>query len=91
MVASEPAGLESLLRLLLSGQTAPAPQPRQGAFRCGWSAFVCFSCGKAGRCPTLDETFPFMLPGWKAKKTPGGYIMISPRVAADRRRVENGD
>ena len=46
---------------------------------------VCFSCGKAGhsttRCPTLDETFPFMLPGWKAEKTLGGYIMISSRVA----------
>ena len=46
-----------------------------------------FSCGKAGhsatRCPTLDETFPFMLLGWEAEKTPGGYILISPRVAAD--------
>ena len=45
----------------------------------------------ATRCPVLDESFPFMLPGWRAQKTPGGYIMISPRVAADRRRSENGD
>ena len=25
----------------------------------------------ATRCPTLDESFPFMLPGWQAEKTPG--------------------
>ena len=31
----------------------------------------------------LDESFSFMLLGWRAEKTPGGYIMISPRVAAD--------
>ena len=23
------------------------------------------------RCPVLDESFPFMLPGWRAEKTPG--------------------
>ena len=94
VVASEPAGLETLLRSLLSGQLAPVQQPRQGSLRRDWNVVVCFSCGKAGqgaiRCPTLDETFPFMLPGWKAEKTPGGYIMISPRVAAERRRAENG-
>ena len=32
-----------------------------------------FSCGKTGhsatRCQTLDVTFPFILPGWKAEKT----------------------
>ena len=28
------------------------------------------------RCPALDESFPFMLPGWRAEKTPGGFIMI---------------
>ena len=27
----------------------------------------------ATRSPTLDDTFPFMLPGWKAGKTLGGY------------------
>ena len=56
---------------------------------------VCFSCGKSGhaasRCPALDESFPFMLPGWRAEKTPGGFVMISPRVATERRRTENGD
>ena len=80
VVASEPAGLEALLRSLLSGHLAPVQQPRQGSFRRDWNTVVCFSCGKAGhsatRCPTLDDTFPFMLPGWKAEKTPGGYVMI---------------
>ena len=93
LVASEPAGLETLLRSLLSGQRAPVQQPRQGSFRRYWNAVVCFSCGKAGhsatRCPTLDETF--LLPGWTAEKTRGGYIMISPRVAVEHRRAENGD
>ena len=32
VAASESAGLESLLRSLLSGQIAPAPQSRQGSF-----------------------------------------------------------
>ena len=95
VVASEPAGLETLLRLLLSGHLAPVQQPRQGSFRRDWNAVVCFSCGKAGHSathfPTLDDTFPFMLPGWKAEKTPGGYVMISPQAAAERRRAENGD
>ena len=50
---------------------------------------MCFSCGKAGhsatRCPTLDESFPFMLPGWTAENTAGGYAMISPRSVAERK------
>ena len=27
-----------------------------------------------------------MLPGWKSEKTPNGYLMISPKMAMDRRR-----
>ena len=95
VVPSEPAGLEVLLRSLLSGQLALAQEPRPRSFRREWHAVVCFSCGKAGHsatcCPTLDDTFPFMLPGWKTEKTLGGYMMISPRAAAELRRVENGD
>ena len=53
---------------------------------------VCFSCGKSGhaatRCPDLNESFPFMLAGWRAEKTPGVFIMIPPRVSIDRRRTE---
>ena len=33
----------------------------------------------ATRCPALDESFPFMLPGWRAEKTPGVFVMVSPR------------
>ena len=44
---------------------------------------MCFSCGKTGhgvtRCPELDETFPFMLPGWTAENVGCGC------------RAENGD
>ena len=62
VVAPEPAGLETLLRSLLSGQSS---------FRRDWNDIVCFSCGKAGhsanRCSALDESFPFMLPGWRAE------------------------
>ena len=55
---------------------------------------VCFSCGKAGhgvgRCPELNETFPFMLPGWMVEKVGGGYIMISPKSPrnVDGRKTE---
>ena len=34
------------------------------------------------QCPDLNEMFPYMLPGWKAEKVGGGYVMISPHVAA---------
>ena len=58
-----------------------------------WAELV--QSGKAGHsatsCPTLDESFPFMLPGWTAKKVVGGYAMISPQAAAERHRAENGD
>ena len=31
-----------------------------------------------------------MLTGWRAETTPGGFLMISPCMAADRRRAEKG-
>ena len=40
----------------------------------------------ATRCPNLNDSFPFMQPGWQTEKTPGGFIMIPPQVAMDRRR-----
>ena len=92
---AEPPGLGTLLQTYLAEQQST----RQGfGFRQGrrnWSDVKCFSCGKTGysatRCPTLDVTFPFILPGWKAEKTSTGYLMISPKMATDRRRAENGD
>ena len=93
--ATRSAGLETLLRNLLFGNLAPVRQPRPGPIRRDWNAVVCFSCGKAGhsatRCSTLDESFPFMPREWMAEKVAGGYSMISPRVAAERCRAENGD
>ena len=78
-----PTALEHMLRSFLD---APA--------RRDWTDVVCFSCGKSGhaatRCPNLDESFPFLQPGWRTEKTPGGFIMIPPRVITDRRRAENG-
>ena len=68
---------------------------RQRPVQRDWSEVKCFSCGNSGRsaarCPTLDITVPFMLPGWKADKTSVGYMMISPRRAMDRRQAENAN
>ena len=95
-VVSPPAsaGLEQMLRSFLSGQQPTRPPPRQRPIRRDWNGVVCFSCGKSGhaatRCPNLNESFPFMQPGWRAEKTPGGgggggglgrVIMIPPRVS----------
>ena len=84
--------LETLLQGLLPGIPAPAPRARPGPIRRDWAMIVCFSCGKAGhgvgRCPELNERFHFMLPGWSAEKVGDSNVMISPRVAAERRRGE---
>ena len=40
---------------------------------------------------SLDESFPFMQPLLVGGENSGGFIMIPPRVATDRRRTENGD
>ena len=102
---SGPDQLEDLLRRLLQclvAETQSRPSPvvsrgssRQRPIRRDWNGIVCFSCGKSGyaatRCLALDESFPFMLPGWRAEKTPGGFVMIKPRVATEHRRTENGD
>ena len=71
VIRDEPVGLEKLLRSYLSKQQTSGQQSRQRPARRGWNDWVCFSCGKAGhganRCPTLDESFPSMLPGWRAQ------------------------
>ena len=91
----EPPGLETLLQTYFAEQQSPQQELRLRPVRRNWSDVKCFSCGKTGhsvtRCPTLDVTFPFILPGWKAEKTSTGYLMISPKMATDRRRAENAD
>ena len=87
--------IESLLQSLLPGNLASATRLRPGPMRRDWATVVCFSCGKAGhsatQCPDLNEAFLFMLPGWKAEKVGGGYVLISPRVAAEHHWAGNGD
>ena len=92
---AEPTKLETMLRKYFGGKQSPSQQSRLRPVRRNWSDVKCFSCGKTGhsatRCPTLNVAFPFILPGWKAEKTPTGYLMISPKMATDRRRSENED
>ena len=89
-----PTTLEQMLRSFLDGQRQRQRQsPRQRPTRRDWTDVVCFSCGKSGhtvtRCPNLNEPFPFLQPGWRTEKTPGGFVMIPPRGTTDRRRAEN--
>ena len=87
--------METLLQRLLPGVPTLAPRVRPFPAHRAWSTIVCFSCGNSGhgvgRCPQLDETFPYMLPGWSAEKVSANYMMISPRVAAERLWTGNGD
>ena len=91
----EPTKLETKLQSFINSNRMPKQEFRQRPVQRDWSEVKCFSCGKschsATRCPTLDITFPFLLPGWRAEKTSVGYMMISPRRAMDRRQSENAN
>ena len=91
----EPNKLGSKLQTFQNSDKMPTQEFRQRPVQRDWSEVKCFSCGKSGhsatRCPTLDITFPFLLPGWRAEKTSIGYMMISPRRARDRRQSENAN
>ena len=91
---SVPTTLEQMLCSFLDGQSQRQRQPpRQRPMRRDWTDVVCFSCGKSGhtvtRCPNLNEAFPFLQPGWRTEKTPGGFVMIPQRGTTDRRQAEN--
>ena len=67
-----------------SGDTSRGLGARPGPIRRDWATTVCFSGGKAahgvGRCPQLNETFPFMLTGWTAEKVGSShYLAVSDR------------
>ena len=91
----QPTKFETRLQSFLDSKRMPNQEFRQRPAQRDWSEMKCFSCGKsahsATRCPTLDITLPFILPGWKAEKTSVGYMMISPRRAMDRRQGQNAN
>ena len=43
----------------------------------------------ASRCPILDDTFPFLPPGWQADRAGDGFVMRSPQKVADRHQAGN--
>ena len=87
-----PSDLEQLLQQLLGGggggggeqRPKPAAPVKTGLRWCGKPRHG------ATRCPALNVTFPFMLPGWKAEKVERGYAMISLCVAAAGQRLGSG-
>ena len=71
-----------------------ASRARPGPACRDWNTIMCFSCGKSGyrvsRCPKMNVTLSYLLSGWTAEKVGSSYVMISPWVAAERLRAENG-
>ena len=68
-----PTELEKMMSSFLSEQRQrQRPSQRQRLARRDWRDVVCFSCGKSGnaatRCPNLNDSFPFMQPGWRQRR-----------------------
>ena len=95
LVVSPPdsKGLENLLRSYLSGQQQVRLPTRHRPIRRDWNEVVCFPCGKLGHaatwCPALDESVCYQDGG--LRKLRGGFVMILPRVATERRRTDSGN
>ena len=60
---------------------------------CQEPTVVCFSCEESGhvtsRCPVLDESFPFLPPGWRADRTYNA-IVLRPLSSSGKRRLIRG-
>ena len=56
---------------------------------------VCFSCGESDHatswCPVLDESFPFLPPGWRVFRLDDGFVLRPPPRGADCHQTGNFD
>ena len=70
--------MEILLQNLLP-VGSPVTEQSQPTERQNRSTVVCFLCSEsdhaAPRCPTLNETFPFLPTGWRADRVGDGFAM----------------
>ena len=55
----------------------------------------CFSCGELGhvsaQCPVLDESFPFLPPGWWVDRMDDEFVLRPPPRGADCQQAGNVD
>ena len=56
---------------------------------------VCFSCGELSHatswCLVLDESLPFLPPGWRVDRTDDEFVLRPPPKVADRHQAGNVD
>ena len=85
------AGVEALLQRLLPGTLDMPSRVQPDPAHRDWNTIVCFSCGKSGhgvsRCPGMNETFRYMLPGWTAEKSDALASGLSGASPGARRRL----
>ena len=88
---AEPPGLKTLLQTYFAEQQSPRQGLRFRQVRRNWSDVKCFSCGKTGhgatRCPTLDVTFPFILPGVEGQEDFDWLLDDIAKVGGKRRLI----